>query len=94
MRNMSGGGKAHSGVRGRRRPSYYRPRAAPPIRPRGQGEQTRPSSRQRGRRSSDAASACTLHSASRVAVRRGRSILDNDLEIVERMSVLPNLSIT
>lgn len=37
-RNMSGGVRAESGVRGRRRPSYYRPRAAPPITLRGQGD--------------------------------------------------------
>lgn len=37
-RNMSAGVRVHSGGRGRRRPCYYRARAAPPITSRGQGD--------------------------------------------------------
>ncbi|KPJ02377.1 hypothetical protein RR46_00164 [Papilio xuthus] len=52
-RNMSVGVTGLSGGGGRRRRSYYRPRAAPLLRPRGQGDRTRPSSRIRGHRAND-----------------------------------------
>ncbi|CAK1541294.1 unnamed protein product [Leptosia nina] len=58
---MSAEVTGHSGGKGRRRPSYYRPRAAPLIRPRGQGDRTRPSSRVRDDCASDTADAASPH---------------------------------
>lgn len=88
---MSGGVTAHSIVRGRRRPSYYRPWAAPPIRPRGQCDGTR-SGQVHGNAATERVTVvgALRHPTARAprGLWKDRSGLDNDLDVVELISQL------